>query len=197
MCVHYGQMTGWMAARRMVDARPSRLIGACITIVSEFQQLCVQYFFAFFCTIPSIAARLLFYIICMRILRTLTAGKASWRWSNFQTDMWRYSFRFRHVHFPFKIFFVVWRMAAKKNRVYNKLTPHRWRQWHRRRHFSHDGIRQLNEDKQKKVSTHKIDILKVSDWNADDYHQSVSHSVAHVRRYLYVFIFQWRDKRAK
>lgn len=33
----------------------------------------------------------------------------------------------------------------------------------------------------KKKKTHKIDILEVSDWNADDYHQSVSHSVAHVR----------------
>lgn len=61
---------------------------------------------------------------------------------------------------------------------------HRCRWQQRWRHFSHVGIRQPNEK-------HKIDILKVSDWNADDYHESVSHSVAHVR---YVFIFKCGDK---
>lgn len=96
------------------------------------------------------------------------------------------------IHFAFvmfifhSIFFVgsAWWLVADERqrqiRVYNN--------WHRI-----DGDNDIDDDtfrtmafvsqmKQKKEKKqHKIDILKVSDWNADDYHQSVSHSVAHVR----------------
>lgn len=84
MCTD-GWMTGWCALGLL------RFIGACLTIVLEFQQLCVHYLLGFcWCTV----LRCRYSVqpcVCACAGRTRSGRK-----SNFQTDTWRYSFRFRN-----------------------------------------------------------------------------------------------------